>query len=98
MKKTLIALAAAATVSLGAIGAASAAPAANLDMTVKNGVSTQEVGYRFRRGYRYYGHGYRHHGYNARFYCKRLYYKGYVLGFGWARYKYVRHCAYKYSY
>ena len=98
MKKTLIALAAAATVSLGAIGAASAAPAASLDMTVKSGVSTQEVGYRFRHGYRYYGHGYRHHGYNARFYCKRLYYKGYVLGIGWARYKYVRHCAWRYGY
>ncbi|MDH3234377.1 MAG: hypothetical protein OEQ29_12735 [Alphaproteobacteria bacterium] len=96
MKKTLIALAAAATVSLGAIGAASAAPAANLDMTVKNGVSTQEVGYRFRYGYRYYG-GYGYHGYGYH-YCKRLYYKGYVLGWAWARFKYVRHCAYKYSY
>ncbi|HUT49278.1 MAG TPA: hypothetical protein VM325_08055 [Alphaproteobacteria bacterium] len=97
MKKTLIALAAAATVSLGAIGAASAAPTASLDMTVKTGVSTQEVGYRY--GYRSYGYGYRHHGYGyGRFYCKQLHYKGYVLGYAWARFKYVRHCGYRYGY
>ena len=91
MKKTLIAIAAAATVSLGAIGAASAAPvapAASLDMSVKTGVSTQEVGYRFRYGYRHYG--YRN---NYFHYCKRLYYKGFVLGWDWARFKYYRHCA-----
>ena len=93
MKKTLIILAAAATVSLGTIGAASAAPAASLDMSVKNGVSTQEVGYRFRYGYRYYGYRYRR---NYFHYCKRLYYKGFVLGWDWARFKYYRHCARRY--
>jgi hypothetical protein len=102
MKKTLIALAAAATVSLGTIGAASAAStvtsAGALDFTAQNGAAVQKVGHHFRHryGYRYYGgYGY---GYNARFYCKRLYYKGYVLGYGWARFKYVRHCAWRYGY
>jgi hypothetical protein len=98
MKKTLIALAAAATVSLGTIGAASAASTTALDFGAQNGAAVQKVGHHFRHrfGYRYgYGYGY---GYNARFYCKRLYYKGYVLGFAWARFKYNRHCAWRYGY
>ena len=90
MKKTLIAIAAAATVSLGAIGAASAAPASSLDMSVKTGVSTQEVGYHYNRFYGNYGYGYQ--------YCKHLYYKGVVLDIRWAQIKYLRHCRYKYNY
>jgi hypothetical protein len=85
MKKTLIALAAAATVSLGTIGAASAATSAGaLDVAAQNGAAVQQVGY-----YHYRRHNYFH-------YCKRLYYKGFVLGYGWARYKYYRHCARRY--
>ena len=86
MKKTLIALAAAATVSLGAIGAASAAPNAGLDITAQSGAAIQKVGYGHHYGHRY---DYFH-------YCKRLYYKGFVLGFDWARYKYYRHCDRRY--
>ena len=89
MKKTLIALAAATTVSLGAMGAASAAPVAGLDVTAETG-SVQKVGYRFHR----YGRGY---GYHYK-YCKHLYYKGWVLDFHWARAKYLRHCTYRYNY
>jgi len=84
MKKTLIALAAAATVSLGAMGAASAAPNAGLDVTAQNGAGIQKIHY-FHYGYRY---GHFHH-------CKRLYYKGFVLGYDWARYKYYRYCAHR---
>jgi len=90
MKKTLIAIATAATVSLGAIGAASAAPNAGLDITAKTGVSTQEVGYRYNRFYGNYGYYYQH--------CKRLYYKGWVLDYRWAQIAYLRHCRYKYNY
>jgi hypothetical protein len=90
MKKTLIALAAAATVSLGTIGAASAASTTALDVTAQNG-AVQKVGY---YGY---GYGYGHYDYGRRF-CTRLYYKGYVLGFAWARFKYIRHCAWRYGY
>ena len=104
MKKTLIALAAAATVSLGTIGAASAASTATstgaLDFGAQNGAAVQKVGHHFghRFGYRYgYGYGYGY-GYNARVVCDRLYYKGYVLGFEWARIKYVRHCGWRYGY
>ena len=119
MKKTLIAIAAAATISLGTAGAVSAAPNTALDVTADAGVSIEKVGYRrgYRRGYRHgtyrrgYRHGYRHgyrrhyrgyrrhygHGY-GRFYCKRLYYKGYVLGWGWARFKYLKYCARRYYY
>ncbi|MDH3234521.1 MAG: hypothetical protein OEQ29_13465 [Alphaproteobacteria bacterium] len=96
MKKTLIALAAAATVSLGTIGAASAAPVAALDVTAANGAAVQKVGHgHFHHRRHYYGYNY---GYSARRYCTRLYYKGYVLGFAWARFKYVRHCAWRYGY
>jgi hypothetical protein len=95
MKKTLIAIAAAATVSLGTLGAASAAPNAGLDFTVENG-AVQKVGHHFRHRFGYY-HGYRHYDYGRHF-CNRLYYKGYVLGFAWARFKYNRHCAWRYGY
>ncbi|HUT50058.1 MAG TPA: hypothetical protein VM325_12015 [Alphaproteobacteria bacterium] len=94
MKKTLIALAAAATVSLGANGVASAAStatsAASLDITVKTGVSTQEVGYYHNRFYGNYGYHYQ--------YCKHLYYKGWVLDSRRAQIEYLRHCRYKYNY
>ena len=86
MKKTLIALAAAATVSLGAMGAASAAPNAGLDVTAQTNAGIQKVGYYYYYGYRY---SHFHH-------CKRLYYKGFVLGWDWARYKYYRHCTRRY--
>lgn len=92
MKKTLIALAAAATVSLGTIGAASAASTATsvgaFDVTAQNGASVQKVGYYFYYGYRY---SHFHH-------CKRLYYKGFVLGWAWARFKYYRHCEHRHYY
>ncbi len=112
MKKTLIAIAAAATLSLGTAGAVSAAPSTALDVTADTGVSIEKAGYRrgfrhgrYRRGYRhgyrhgYRSYGYRHYGYGyGRFYCKRLYYKGYVLGWGWARFKYLKYCAGRYHY
>jgi hypothetical protein len=94
MKKTLIALAAAATVSLGTLGAASATSTATsagaLDVTAQNG-AVQKVGYYHRYGgYFNYGYGYE--------YCKHLYYKGWVLDYRWAQIKYLRHCRYKYRY
>jgi hypothetical protein len=95
MKKTLIALAAAATVSLGTIGAASAASTATsigaLDIAAQNG-AVQKVGYYYNRlgGYFNYGDHYE--------YCKFLYYKGWVLDSRWAQIKYLRHCRYKYKY
>jgi hypothetical protein len=96
MKKTLIALAAAATVSLGTIGAASAAPASTLagglDMTAQT-AAVQKVDY----SYNYYRNGYRNYGYGYEF-CKHLYYKGWVLDFYWARVEYYRHCTYRYTY
>jgi hypothetical protein len=99
MKKTLIALAAAATVSLGTVGAASAASttasAAALDFGAQNGAAVQNVGHRFRHRF---GHHHRRHFGFGRHYCSRLYYKGYVLGFSWARFKYIRHCAWRYGY
>ena len=101
MKKTLIAIAAAATISLGTAGAVSAAPSTALDVTAGTGVSIEKAGYRHgRRHFRYgYRRGYRHYGYGyGRFYCKRLYYKGYVLGWGWARFKYLKYCAGRYHY
>jgi hypothetical protein len=93
MKKTLIALAAAATVSLGTIGAASAAPTTAFDVTAQNGAAVQKVGYFVYYGHRFYGRGY---GFNYFEYCKRLYYKGFVLGWDWARYEYYRHCDRRY--
>jgi len=90
MKKTLIALAAATTVSLAALGSASAASTTALDVTAQNG-AVQKVGYHFHG----YGHGYGY-GYSYFEYCKRLYYKGFVLGIDWARYKYYRHCDRRY--
>jgi hypothetical protein len=93
MKKTLIALAAAATVSLGTLGAASAASTgastAALEIGAQSNAAVQKVGYRFRY-YGGYGYGYR--------YCKHLYYKGWVLDFYWARVKYYRNCTYRYRY
>jgi len=97
MKKTLIALAAAAAVSLGTFGAASAAStgastAAStgaLEIGAQPNAAVQKVGYRFRY-YGGYGYGYR--------YCKHLYYKGWVLDFYWARVKYYRRCTYRYRY
>jgi hypothetical protein len=90
MKKTLIALAAAATVSLGTIGAASAASTAALDVTAQNGAAVQKVGYYSNRFYGNYGRSYYH--------CKALYYKGWVLDYRWAQIAYLRHCRYKYNY
>ncbi len=43
MKKTLITLAAIATISLGTVGAASAAPNTGLDVTAQSGVSFQNA-------------------------------------------------------
>jgi len=93
MKKTLIALAAAATVSLSALGSASAASTTALDVTAQNGAAVQKVGY----GYNYYRNGYHNYGYGYEF-CKHLYYKGWVLDFYWARVRYYNHCTYKYTY
>ena len=95
MKTTLIALAAASMISLGTAATASAAPNAGLDITNGNGASVEKVGGRRRLGFRYYGYGYRYYGYgyNRHHFCKKLYYKGWVLGFAWARYKYFQHCS-----
>ena len=94
MKKTLIALAAAATVSLGTIGAASAASTATstgaLDFGAQNGAAIQKVDYHFNRFYGNYGYTYQ--------YCRHLYYKGWVLDYRWAQIQYLRHCRYKYNY
>jgi len=98
MKKTLIALATTATIALGTAGVASATSTASFDVTAGNAAAAVEKvgyrrGYRFRYGYRYYGYGY---GY--RHTCKRLYYKGWVLGWAWARYKYFKYCSRRYGY
>jgi len=95
MKKTLIALATTATIALATAGTVSAAPTAGLDITSGSAAAAVEkVGYRrfrYRYGYRYYGYGY---GYRHQ--CKRLYYKGWVLGWAWARYKYFKYCSGRY--
>ena len=97
MKKTLIALATTATIALGTAGVASAAPQTGLDFAAGNGTAIEKVGYKFRYGYRYYGYRYYRYGYGYH-YCKKLHYKGFVLGWGWARYKFYKYCAGRYSY
>jgi len=78
MRKTIITLAAAAVVSLGAAGAASAAPNSGLDFSAQNGAGIQKVSF---------GYGYRH-----RLRCKRLYRLAFIHGSAWAKAKYFRIC------
>ena len=97
MKKTLLSIAAAALISLGTIGAASAAPNAGLDITANSGASIQKVGYRhyrhyrrgYRRGYRrcyryYVRYNYWRHGHH--YHGVRRVYRCYRYGYRYYRY------------
>jgi len=111
MRNSIISLAAAAVISLGAAGAASAAPNAGLDFSAQNGSGIQKVSYgygygsyhqrRCRRLRQLAYHGSRWamakynricRGYSRARICKRLYYKGFVLGIPGAKYRYYRLC------
>jgi len=85
MKTTILSIAAAAAITLGTAGAASAAPAANAGLFEgSNAAQTQTV---------YHGGGYGwHRGHGRRRFCRRLYYKGFVLGNPFARRLYYRLC------
>jgi hypothetical protein len=91
MKTTILSIAAAAAITLGTAGAASAAPsAANAGLfDGANAAQTQQV---------YYGGGWggwRHHGFRHRRMCRRLYYKGFVLGNPFARRAFYRLCRHR---
>jgi poly(3-hydroxybutyrate) depolymerase len=87
MKTTILSIAAAAAITLGTAGAASAAtPAANAGLfDGASAAKTQQV---------YYGGGWgwRHRHYRHRRMCRRLYYKGFVRGNPFARRLFYRLC------
>ena len=89
MKTTILSIAAAAAITLGTAGAASAAaPAAKLGGLFEGtGVKLETVHYRGRR--------WRHRHYRHRRMCRRLRYRGFVLGNWRARRAYYRLCRYR---
>ena len=92
MKTKLIVAAAAAALSLGAAGAVNAAPVAGKAAVAPANGAVKQVTY----GYGY-GPGPRY-GFNHRR-CKRLHYRGFVLGHPFARHLFRKHCTYRrYSY
>jgi hypothetical protein len=95
MKTTILSIAAAAAITLGTAGAASAAgTVANPSLFEGGAAKVETVHYRGRRHFhRGYGHGVRH-----RVRCRRLYYRGYVLGHWHARRMFNRFCTYRYGY
>lgn len=92
MKTTILSIAAAAAITLGTAGAASAAPsAANAGLfDGANAAQTQTV--RWRHGHR---HGWRYNRIRYRRMCRRLYYKGFVLGNPFARRAFYRLCRHR---
>jgi len=96
MKTTILSIAAAAAITLGTAGAASAAPsAANAGLfDGANAAQTQTV--RHRGGWRRHNRGgWRHRSIRYRGMCRRLYYKGFVLGNPFARRAFYRLCRYR---
>jgi hypothetical protein len=95
MKTTILSIAAAAAITMGAAGAASAAPsAANAGLfDGANAAQTQTVHF---RGWRHrHGHGWRYNRIRYRRMCRRLYYKGFVLGNPFARRAFYRLCRHR---
>jgi len=83
MKTTILSIAAAAAITLGTAGAAGAAvPAAKSGLFEGAGVNVQTVRHGHRR-------------YRNRRMCRRLYYRGFVLGHWKARRAYYRICRYR---
>jgi hypothetical protein len=93
MKTTILSIAAAAAITLGTAGAATAAtPTVNAGLF--EGAETAKTQTVRHRGYGYrYGYGYRH-----RRMCRRLRYRGFVLGDWRARRLYYRLCRYRRPY
>jgi len=96
MKTTILSIAAAAAITLGTAGAATAAgPVANLGLF--DGGSASKVETVHYRGGRHFhrGHG---RGIGHRVRCRRLYYRGYRLGDPFARRLFNRFCTFRYGY
>ena len=94
MKTTILSIAAAAAITLGTAGAASAAsPAANAGL-FEGGETAQTQQIRHRGGWRH-RHGWNHRRYRYRRMCRRLYYKGFVLGNPFARRAFYRLCRHR---
>ncbi len=93
MKKIILSVAAAAAITLGAAGAATAGvPAANAGL-FEGAATTQTQQIRHRGGW-----GWRHRIRRHRRMCRRLYYRGFVRGNWRARRAYYRLCRYRRSY
>ena len=92
MKTIILSIAAAAAITVGAAGAASAAtPAANAGLFEgAQAGQTQTVHFRGWRHRHIGGRNWRH-----RRMCRRLYYKGFVLGNPFARRLFYRLCRYR---
>jgi len=92
MKTTILSIAAAAAITLGTAGAASAASSAANAGLFEGGqaAQTQQVHYTGWRHRHFGGRRWRH-----RRLCRRLYYKGFVLGNPFARRAYYRICRYR---
>jgi len=93
MKKIALSIAAAAAFTLGAAGAATAGvPVAKAGLLEgSSAAQTQRVHH--RGWHHHHGHRYRH-----RRFCRRLYYRGFVLGHWRARRAYYRLCRYRSPY
>jgi len=99
MKTIILSIAAASAITLGAAGAATAAPSAGHAGLFEGGsaAKVQLVHHRDRRFHRHWHHGYGH-GYGHRVRCRRLYYRGYVQGDPFARRLFNRFCTYRFGY
>jgi hypothetical protein len=96
MKTTILSIAAASVITLASAGAATAAgPVANPGLF--DGGSAAKVETVHYRGGRHFhrGHG---RGIRHRVRCRRLYYRGYVLGHPFARRMFNRFCTYRFGY
>ena len=91
MKNTILSIAAAAAITLGTVGAATAGTPA-LSAGLFEGVETAKTQTVSHRGY---GYGYRYNRYRNRRMCRRLRYKAFVLGSWRARRLYYRLCRYR---
>ncbi len=97
MKTTILSIATAAAITLGAAGAATAGVSA-ANTSLFEGVETAQTQTVSHRGYGYrhrgYGRGYGN-GYRNRRMCRRLRYRAFVLGSWRARRLYYRLCRYR---
>ena len=99
MKTTILSIAAAAAITLGAAGAATAAsPTGNAGLFEGGSAApVQLANHRGFRGRRHLGGRYGR-GVNRRVRCRRLYYRGFVLGDLFARRMFNRFCTYRHGY